>query len=67
MSEQIIDRPIAGGLYDNDLLRSGGYNYGGYIPGTDYLPEHPKRPTRLYIGSAAAAVLGALAAIIVIL
>ena len=66
MSEQILDRPIAGGLYDNDLLRSGGYNYGGYVPGSDYLPEHPKRPTRLYLGSAAA-LLGTFAALIAIL
>ena len=66
MSTQTIDAPITGGLFDNDLREHGGYNYGGYIPGHDYLPEHPKRPTRAYLGSAAALV-GTVAAVLFVL
>lgn len=66
MSTQIAEAPIAGGLFDNDLRERGGYNYGGYIPGYDYMPERPKRPTRLYL-SGATGILGALCAALIVL
>lgn len=63
MSAQTVDAPIAGGLYDNDLRESGGYNYGGYVPGYDYLPQRPKYSARAYLSSAVV-VLSACAALL---
>ncbi len=67
MSIQTVDAPISGGLFDNDLREHGGYNYGGYIPGHDYLPEHPKRPTRAFAIPTAAILSGVAAALLALL